>query len=243
MRQHKVLVLPGAEFVPGRVTAEILRWAEAGGTLVVSPDSLLADEYARPGSTLRSLGIRLVRREPPQLKRGERVVTEYNMADLPRPPLRKDGGPFTAQGVPLEAAGGRQILECDAASVMARFPDRSPALLGLPHGRGMIYWLAAPLEPRGWAAFLSMVAEDSGLKPDLRISGEDGGAVPEIEYHVTGFEGHRLAYFYNNSGRDLAFMLQPGFAFTRIIDCRRDAPLSGPRLRVPARETALLEFE
>ena len=88
-----------------------------------------------------------------------------------------------------------------------------------------------------------MVAEESGLKPELRITGEGGGGAPEIEYRVTGFEGHRLAYFYNDSDRDSAITLQPAFAFTKIIDRRAEAPLSGSRLLVPARETAIVEFE
>lgn len=240
-QQYKVLVLPGAEFVPENVTVEILRWVEAGGTLVVSPDSLLSDEYARPADTLRSLGLHLVRREPPQLRRGEAVVTEYNLADLPRLPLQRDGGPFHARGVPLQAAGARQTLECDVTLVMARFPDRSPALIRVTHGRGVVYWLAAPLEPRGWAAFLSMVAEEAGLKPGLRITKGDGAS--EIEYRVTGFESHHLAYFYNNSDQDSTLLLQPGFAFRHIIDCRAETPLSGRHLQVPARETVIVEFE
>ena len=221
LRQRKMLVLPGAEFVPEAVDTEILRWVEAGGTLVVSPDSLLADEYARQVKTADALGVHVARREPPAK---ERLVTRYN-------------------GLTLQAAGGRQVLECDASLVAARFPDHSPALLRVPHGRGVIYWLAAPLEPRSWTAFLSMVAEESGLKPELRITGEGGGGAPEIEYRVTGFEGHRLAYFYNDSDRDSAITLQPAFAFTKIIDRRAEAPLSGSRLLVPARETAIVEFE
>jgi beta-galactosidase len=238
LRQRKMLVLPGAEFVPEAVESEMMRWVEGGGTLVVSPDSALADEYGRPAA-----GVHLLRREPPALKRGERVVTEYNLADLPRLPLQKDGRPFTAQGVPLQAAGGRLIVESDPALVLARFPDGAPALVRKPAGRGATYWLAAPLEPRSWAAFLSMVAEESGLKPELRVTAEDGGAVPEIEYRLTALEGRRLAYFYNNSDRDLAVTLQPGFAFTRILDRRAEAPISGTRLPLPARETAILEFQ
>ncbi|HUJ19985.1 MAG TPA: beta-galactosidase, partial [Bryobacteraceae bacterium] len=134
LRQHKILVLPAVEFLPQSVTGAILHWVESGGTLIVSPDSLLADEYARPAGTLGALGVRLVRREPARLKRGERVVTQYNLADVPRTPLLKDGKPYLADGVALEAAGGKQVLECEAARVAARFPDGSPALLRLPRG-------------------------------------------------------------------------------------------------------------
>jgi hypothetical protein len=243
LQQHKVLILPGAEYVPGPAVAAILRWVEGGGTLVVSPDSLLADEYARPSETLRTLGVRLLRREPPRLKRGERFVTVYNLSDLPRMPLWQESGKrFTSGGVPLEAAGGRQILECDAAVVRARFQDGTPALLEMHRGRGVVYWLAAPLEPLSWGRFLSMVAENAGLKPDLGVVGEEGGFVTELEYRVTSWEGCRLAYFYNNSDQELRLQLQPGFVFTGIVDRRAEKPLLERRLLLSAWETAILEF-
>jgi hypothetical protein len=170
-------------------------------------------------------------------------VTQYNLADLPRMALRKDGGaPFTADGVALEAAGGRQILEGGRAVVAARFEDGSPALLRVPRGRGVVYWLASPLDPASWGRFLAMVAADSGVKPELRVAREGGGLAPEIEYRVTAFEGRRLAYLYNDSDRDLTLTLAPAFPFERIVDRRAEAPLAGRRLALPARETAILEF-
>jgi beta-galactosidase len=228
LERLKVLVLPAAQFVPEKVTAEILRWVDGGGTLIVSPDSLLADEYARPKDTLRALGARLIRTEPPRLKRGERAVTSYNFADLPRMP-------FTAGGKGLQAAGARQILQCAPSSVMSKFQDGNPALLRLPHGRGFVYWLAAPLDGASWSSFLTLAAEAAGLKPDLRVT-------PEVEYRVTEVEGRRLAYLYNNSGQDLRLTLQPSFAFNRIVDRRTETPLAGRVLSLPARDTAILEF-
>ena len=242
--QHKrVLVLPAAEFVPDRVVAAILKWVEGGGTLIVCPDSLLADEYARPAGTLRSLGLRLTRREPPRLKRGESLVTDYNLSDLPRMPLHQAGRKaFVVDGVPLAAAGGRQILECKSSDVAARFEDGSPALIRVQREKGVIYWLAAPLEPQSWGRFLSQAAADSGLKPELRVARDGGGVVPELEYRVTASGGSRLAYFYNNSDQKLRLVLQPAFPFTRIIDRRKEAQLQGTTLVLPARETAILEF-
>jgi beta-galactosidase len=228
LRQRKVLVVPSAEYVAGGVPEEILRWVESGGTAVVSPDSLLADEYARPASVLESLGLRLVGREPPALKRGEKVVTEYNLPDLPRVPL-------TIGGAVFEAAGGRQILECGPANVVARFPDGRPALVRAARGRGVVYWLAAPLEPASWGRFLSRVAGEAGLKPELQVR-------PPVEYRVTTLEGRRLAYLYNDSDEDRALELEPAFAFTAIVDRRSESTLPANRLRLPARETAILEF-
>ena len=243
LQQRKILVLTGAEFVPRSVAAEILHWVENGGTLISSPNSLLADEYARPAETLSSLGVRLLRIEPPRLKRGEQVVTDYNLADLPRMPLIQDKeNPYSLAGVTLEAAGGRQILECDNAAVMARSQDRTPALLRLSRGRGVIYWLSAPLKPASWGRFLSVVALKSGLKPELRVITEQGVEVPALEYRLIRFDQAHLAYFYNDSDRDLRLILQPAFKFTRLLDRRAEAPLLGSRLVLPAHETAIVEF-
>ena len=243
LQERKILVLPGSEFLSEPVVNAILRWVEGGGTMIVSPDSLLADEYARPTGVLRSLGLRLIRREPPQLKHGEWFVTDYNQVDLPRMPLWQDGGNrFSAEGVPLEAAGGRQVLECEATMVMARFQDGSPALVRVPRGRGVVYWLAAPLEPLSWDKFMLLVAKNSGLKPDLRVTREGGGSVAELEYRVIAYQRDRLAYFYNNSYQDLRLILQPEFRFTSIVDRRAEVSLPENRLILPARETAILEF-
>lgn len=243
LRQRRVLVVSGAEFVPGPVSDSILRWAEEGGTVVVSPDSLLADEYARPSHVLESLGLRLARRIPPQLKRGETFVTPYNLADVPRMPLRnRDGAPFTANGVAIRTAGSRQVVEADRTMVMARFEDGSPALFRVPRGRGVVYWLASPLDPESWSPFLYMVVADAGLKPDLRVTREAGAPAVEIEHRVTTFEGRRLAYLDNDSDRDAVLTLAPAFPFQQIIDRRTETPLNGTRLTLPARETAILEI-
>ncbi len=235
LEQRKVLVLPGAEFLPEAVAGAIWRWVENGGTLVVSPDSMLADEYARPADRLSKLGVHIIRREPAPLKHGDKIVTRYNEGELPRVP-------FIAQGMQFEAAGGRQVVECRAANVYGRFPDGAPALLRLPLGRGTAYWLTAPLEPASWQRFLAWVAERANLKPEMQISRAEGGAAREVEYRVTTFDGRRLAYLYNSSDQDLRLLLKPGFAFTSILDRRNETRLQSGRLALPARETAVLEF-
>jgi beta-galactosidase len=239
---RKILLLPSVEYLPENVTNGILRWVEGGGTLVVSPDSLVGDQYARPSQAAGLLGLRVIRREAPRLM-GENLVTDYNLPDMPRMLLHNDsGGLFMAGSFGIEAAGGRQIIECDASNVIARFENGEPALIRLHRGRGTVYWLATPLLPESWARFLSFVAENSGLKPDLLVTRDVGGAVPEVEYRVTRFEEGRLAYFYNSSDHDLRIRLQPQFAFHGILDRRTETPLSSPELPLPAHETAILQF-
>ena len=235
LRPRKILILPSVEYLPAGVRNEILHWVDGGGTLVVSPDSLIGDEYARPSQRTPVPGLRVTRREAPRLKRGEKLVTDYNLADLPRLP-------FTTDGVALEAAGMRLAVECDPANVMARFKDGVPALIHLRRGRGSIYWLTSPLVPGSWGRFLTLVAENSGLKPDLLVTNDDGSPASDIEYRAIGFEGGHLAYFYNNSDQDVNLILRPRFPFKQIQDRRTETPLTGTRLRLPRRETAILQF-
>jgi beta-galactosidase len=201
LQSRKVLVLPCVEYLPQNVTNKILRWVEDGGTLVVSPDSFVGDEYARPSGTAELLGLRIARPDPSQLALGEAPVSGNNVPILQRMWLLNGNGTlFEAGGFGLEAAGARQIIDCDRAAVTAHFENGAPALIRLRRGAGTVYWLAAPLRAESWGRFLSLIAESSGLKPDL--------LAPEIEHRVVAFDGGRLAYFYNNSDQDLRIALQ-----------------------------------
>jgi hypothetical protein len=243
LHRRTILVLPSVQYLPTNVINEIQRWVESGGTLVVSPDSLLGDEYARPSQVARSWGLQIVRRELPRLRRGEKFVTDYNLRDLPRLPLLNENGqPLITDGLALQAAGMRQTIQCDPAAVIAHFTDGVPAIVRLRRGCGTIYWLAAPLVPESWSEFLSFVAANSGLKPELVVTREEGGTAPEVEYRVTALDRGRLAYFVNNSDQDLRIALHPGFPFTSIVDRRTEMPLSEPKLLLSARETAILQF-
>jgi hypothetical protein len=166
LETRKILVLPSVEFLPEPVTHKILRWAERGGTLVVSPDSLVGDEYARPSQAARLLHSRAIREGPAHPKRGE-----------------------------------------------------------------------------SWGRFLSVVAENARLKPEHIVTRQDSGTAPEVEYRVTSFDGGRLAYFVNNSDQDVRIALQPAFSFTRIVDRRTETALPEPKLLLPARETAIVQFQ
>jgi beta-galactosidase GanA len=235
LRRRKILALTSVRYLPQSVIGEIMRWVEAGGTLIVSPDSLVGDEYARPFQGARLPGVRVTRTEPPQLKRGETVVTEYNREDLPR--MR-----FSAGGRALEAAGVRQWVECRPEDIIARFADGGPAIVRLRRGSGTVYWLTAPLVSEGWAQFLSFASAQSGLEPELSITSEGGQGASSVEYRLTSFERGRLAYIYNNSDQDLRLLLRPRFSFTTVLNLRTGTPVVNAPMFLPARETALLEF-
>jgi beta-galactosidase GanA len=243
LSRRKLLVLPAAKFVPPVVTRRIISWVRDGGTLLVWPDSLLADEYAKPTNTMESLGLHLLRRVPPELNRGETQVTEYNLPDLPRASIKLERQDVFSKKVPeLEAVGERQVIRCNPSRVLGRFSDGSPALIHIALGKGNLYWLASPLNPESWAKFLPLLAARAGIRSPLRVSSSGSDVLQALEYRATPYSSNYLAYFHNNSNRTLRFNLEPGFRFTKILNLRAGKPLAGPTMVLPGHTTAIVEF-
>ena len=243
LTRHKLLVLPAAQFVPPAVTHRIISWVRNGGTLLVWPDSLLADEYARPTNTMAALGLHLLRRVPPTLKRGETQVTEYNLPDLPRASIQLVRQDIFSKAAPdLEAVGERQVIRCNPNWVIGRFSDGSPALNHIALGKGSLYWLAEPLHPVSWARLLPLLAARAGVRAPLRVSSSGSDALPALEFRATPYSGNYLAYFHNNSSQTLRFNLEPEFHSTRIINLRSGRPLARPAMDLPGHATSIIEF-
>jgi len=88
-----------------------------------------------------------------------------------------------------------------------------------------------------------MVARQAGLEPELQVTAEAGSTAEYVEYRVTELQGRHLAYLYNNSDREAHLVLKPALAHRGMLDLRSLAPVEGGRLLVPARETAIVEFQ
>jgi hypothetical protein len=243
LARRKLLVLPAAKFVPPAVIHRIISWVRDGGTLLVWPDSLLADEYAKATNTMESLGLHLLRRVPPTLKRGEKQVTEYNLPDLPRASIDLEQQDIFSKTAPdLKAVGERQVIRCDPRWVIGRFSDGSPAVIHIALGKGNLYWLASPLDPGSWAHLLPLLAARAGVRSPLRVSSPGSDELMALEFRATAYSGNYLAYFYNKSNQSLRFNLDPEFHFKKILDLRSGKPLARPEMVLPGHATSIIEF-
>src|SRR5690348_4171843 len=243
LARRKLLVLPSAQFVPSAVTRRIISWVRAGGTLLVWPDSLLADEYAKPTNTMESLGLHLVRRVPPAFRRGETQVTEFNFPDLPRGAIQLERQDIFSKAVPhLEAVGERQVIQCNPRWVLGRFSDGSPALIHIAMGKGNLYWMASPFRATSWAQLLPLLAARAGVPAPLRVSPSGSDELTALEFRATAYSSNYLAYFYNNSNQTLRFKLEPEFRFSKVMDLRSGEPLAGPAMALPGHATSIIEF-
>ena len=68
LADYKVLVVPAAKYVSDDVAEAAWRFAEGGGTVVMTPESFAFDEYARPREDVKRLGIEVKATDQPELE-------------------------------------------------------------------------------------------------------------------------------------------------------------------------------
>ncbi|HUV38405.1 MAG TPA: beta-galactosidase, partial [Planctomycetota bacterium] len=76
----KVLVVPSARYVNAGVWEKIVDWTKRGGTLVITPTSLVADEYNRKRTYLADIGIEIVAEGFPSTWRARRSAGSTSRA-------------------------------------------------------------------------------------------------------------------------------------------------------------------
>jgi hypothetical protein len=113
--------------------AAVLAWVRRGGTLVVTPNSWLADQYARPADYLARLGIRISAMALPAVRISDPrpdvenaggfimgAISERELRRVPRSTLEETADwPFAKHGLKLEGWGVQQTLEPGGPSAEA----------------------------------------------------------------------------------------------------------------------------
>jgi hypothetical protein len=140
------------------------------------------------------------------------------------------------------AVGPKQVLQCDRRLIVAHFTDGNPALVRIPKGEGNVYWLAAPLAPGSWPQFLAVACERAGVARELSVVSDLGGPLPDLEYRVTEYGQGHLAYFYNNTPKEVRFIIKPQFSASKVIDRRNEKQVTGSKLALNPWETSIVEF-
>jgi hypothetical protein len=127
---YKVCYLSGPNL--SRAAAEKLAaWVRAGGTLWLTAGAAARDEFNRPLSTIEELL---------PMKRGECRDLQSHVAAGSFIKLLAAKDHAVAEGVSAEVLSVKQTLEApDGTEVLARFDDRSPALVRAAVGQGTVY--------------------------------------------------------------------------------------------------------
>jgi len=229
LARYKVLVVPGAPYVCDDVADAVWKFAEGGGSVVVTPNSFMFDQYARPRNHLAKIGVEVKSVAEPRYGR-EGETRDAFLQEMIRP-TTAEGAPVVAvtfgpggilpQGAALEGHGAFQTLELSGrAKAVASTADGRPAFVEIPYGKGMVYYLAVGLLPESMNALFDAVAERAGVKRPVRFALASGARDWRIEGRAVGNNDIMLFYVVNRTGAPARIKVALPYAPEGVRDLR-----------------------
>ena len=219
-KELKVVVLPGAYYVSEEEWKGILAFAQAGGVVLVTPTSAVADEYGRRRDYLKNLGVEIVKETVPTYLAGKAApglskpgseydfiqgpIAETVVADSPKATIRMS--PMAT----LAGDGIRQTIKLAGAhKVLGTFEDGSPAVMSQKVGRGQVIYLAMQLGEPSMGVLLDWVYEQAGVTRLVRVTDPAGKRIAGLETRTVSSPVGTLTYMYNLNDRTVKAVLHP----------------------------------
>ncbi len=255
LKDVKVLVIPGARYVGEADWAKITEWAKAGGTLVVTPTSLIADEYNRRRAYLKDIGIEITGEELPEFMAGEakRGIDQSGELDFIQGPVAKTiiakqpkRDVASAGGKTWSAAGIIQTVKASAEwKPLALYAGtKDAALLDRAFGKGRIVYMAGQLVLDSRKVFFDGLMASAGFDRPIRAFAPDGSYLDGVESRTTTEGGAYLTYLHNETEKEQAVKLvsTAGKQFTEIRNLNADVMLPGPVMTLAPYETRIMRI-
>jgi beta-galactosidase GanA len=239
--RYRLLLVPGARNVPPEVVARIREYASAGGRVLITPESLLGDEYNRRADYLARLGITVRETLRPKAAGGGRLVQGYDQS-FSEDVIFDDGVPLTLAPGGLETRGVRQTIDvAGTVQVLHRRPDGRPAIVRVPLGRGAIDYSACSLEEQSYARLLDTLFTAAGVERKGRVVALDGADKWRVEARFAQLGPRRLLYVSNFNPRPIRLRVEAA-GVAGLEDLREGRSTRGPEIEVPARQTGVYEI-
>jgi hypothetical protein len=246
LSRFKILIVPAVKYLPPEVSDAVVKYVEKGGLALVVPESFLFDQYARQDDRLAGLGIKV--RDvtlPPVLGEAE-SVQNYDQSitqgivygEVKRNIVTADSDIFRGRSLTLHSEGLAQTLDPGDNPVLARFEDGKPGLVLVKHGKGRLYYLAAPLAAGDYHQILAPLAAQAGLVRPITGVDASGELVTGAEVRSIADGGAYLVYASNLGAAPVEFDLKGQGTLGRITDLRARQVLDGAHVRLaPWQET------
>ncbi|MFB3892040.1 MAG: beta-galactosidase [Phycisphaerae bacterium] len=256
----KLLWVPSATHLPATAFKAITDFAEGGGTVVITPNSLQFDEYHRAAPYLGALGVNITRYRRPKVTVGEPtrdteegagflqgLSSKTTLSEVPKEKITVlDEGVFkglSSKAPALNGAGVMQTLELKGdAKAIATFADGKPAIVEIPRGKGRILYLAMPLETPSVTALADWLTGKLAITRPLEVTAQDGGRIAGVEARCRISDDGMVAYIWNLSGADQTLKMKPAFKYSSIANLGTETPHEGLTINVPNKETVFLLF-
>jgi len=257
----KLLAIPGCRFVEEDVVAKIKDWVRDGGTLLITPTSLVADQYNRRRDYLAGLGLELVGEEVPDLLAGEakRGIDQTGELDFIQGPVAKtivsqepkrqivvkDVDPWKRLPRRLDAAGVIQTLKpsTDWTVVATYAGGEEPAILLRSLGKGQVICLAAQLTVDSRREVLDCLMDQCRLNRPVRARLADGSYPPGVESRTVRHEGALLTYLANTTGEKVAVELKSPVPIAATWNFNAETRHMGATVTLAPYETRIMRVE
>ncbi len=266
LKNYDVLAITGARYVKADVFARILEFVKAGGTLIITPTSLIADEYSRRRNYLSQLGIEILSEELPEFMAAEaKPGTDQGQGELDfiqgpiaktlitKEPKRRiiisDNTKLAAIQPKLAAAGVLQTVKASPAwRILARYalqndPADNPAILVRSLGSGSIYYLAAQLEPNDQRTFFDYIMNEEELNRPIRAFAADGSYLNGVESRTVEFEDRYLTYLHNINAEPVDVVLKSDKQISSIYNLNKGVMLDSQSITLGPQETLIMKIE
>ncbi|MCB9849345.1 MAG: beta-galactosidase trimerization domain-containing protein [Phycisphaerales bacterium] len=252
---YRVVLVPAISHIDDATLAALLRFVDAGGTLVVTPRSFEFDPYnhVRPGQegfpSIEELGFVGLVDQPTaeQLRDPDFLELQAVNAGDPRVPTVNmrltDTAPEGLAGQQLAGTGVRLGFPQNAATAVAHFEDNGrPAILRRDRGTGHIYYSAIPLRPQGYARLLDAVLAEAGVARPVRVRGKRGEPVWGVEARCVRDGDDLLVYAINLLAAPVDVQIVAAQTVVGAHDLLANKP-GDLTLHLDALETAILRLK
>lgn len=251
--RYKVIMVPSARHVPAEIAEKLLEFVTQGGTLVLSPDSFVGNEYLEPLDFQQKLGIKirgsagigeekqgeLVQDYDQTFRRRREIdrLPELEIKTLPRDLFSSDQPTLRGRGVveSLDLAAGNVVL--------GEFSDGRPAIIQHPRGKGSAYRLATPLPQDQYAEVLDRVYEKARVHRPIRAKSLSGRRVWGIEVRSVQRRSDQLVYIVNHGGSEHAIQLRSANTPKTVTELRSGRSVSLSRIEIPQFDTQIIRLE
>jgi hypothetical protein len=249
---HKLVVLPAVRYMPPAVVDAIDGYVRAGGTLLILPEALQADEYARPQPYLDRWGIDIGASHVPQIEGlgpSEQGYDQSLSQKVHFGPGRELQGTCIddewLSGCRVETSGIFQEIDVSDGRVLAA-ADGIPLLVHTQIDEGQLYYFAGMPTAVSLRSILDRLMSATGVTRSLRLGAPDGTRLDSVEARLVSTKYYDLIYLVNEADTACPFRLETQRPWVRARELRsleywneQQGALLGT---LPARQTLIFKL-
>ena len=223
--KFKLVVLPAVKFLPDNVFTALDEYVNAGGTVVLTPESLMADEYNRPQNYLSAWGITVKETFVPVIEGFGEAKQQYDQTMAQSVSYGKGkttesvGRVGIADGLAIKTSGLFQYVECTGGEIAAE-QDGAPTLIRISKGKGHIWYFAGTPEYTTLFSLLDRIYESIGIKRHVKVTDTNGNRVPGLEARLVRRRNDDLVYIANEGTQPAEFYITTDRPIDRVRELR-----------------------